>query len=72
MANPPKSVSVNHKTVWVRYLSTCLAVDLLGPVAQGMGPLWTGLVPLHPVVAHLNRDLGRLVGGHARESNLTF
>lgn len=29
-------------------------MDLLGPVAQGMGPLWTGLVPLHPVVAHLN------------------
>lgn len=47
-------------------------MDLLGPVAQGMGPLWTGLVPLHPVVARLNRDLGSLVGDHARESNLTF
>lgn len=60
MANPPKSISVKSLQIPFRSgtcLSTSLAVDLLGPVAQGMGPLWTGHVPLHPVVAHLNRDL---------------
>lgn len=32
---------------------SCHAVVPLGPVVQGMGPLWIGIVPMHPVVPQI-------------------